>query len=266
MTKLRKTIGFPKFLIFAAITVLVVTSIGIAVADDGLVSHWEADGNAEDEEGINDGTLVGGATFAPGIDKQAFSLNGSTAYVEVPDAASLDISSQITIAAWINPNSSGTYRIVDKITAGFNNGYLLDVLGGKLRLIAASSVTGNTTLSTGVFTWVAGTYDGSNLKVYINGALDGTLAASGAIPTNNLTLRIGADSTGLNGSAGNRFPGLIDEVQLYDRVLSAAEIQTLFEAGLSKKVDVCHKDKNTINISRNALEAHLAHGDAEGSC
>ena len=67
----------------------------------GLVAWWPGDGNADDVIGGNHGTLLNGATFAPGIVGQAFSFDGSGAYVRIPDSVSLDVPSS-TVAAWIN--------------------------------------------------------------------------------------------------------------------------------------------------------------------
>jgi hypothetical protein len=97
--------------------------------------------------------------------------------------------------AWINPSTTSTSRIVDKIAAGGSNGYLLDLLGGKLRLII----------------------DGQGL--------------SGTIPTNTLPVRIGADSTG----AANLFLGWSDEVEIFNRALSLTEIQGIYNAGSAGK-------------------------------
>jgi hypothetical protein len=70
---------------------------------------------------------------------------------------------------------------------------------------------------------VAGTYDGTTYSVYINGVLDGTATLGGTVPVNpGLTFRIGGDSTG-----ANLFVGLIDEVEVYNRGLSAAEVAGL---------------------------------------
>ena len=66
---------------------------------------------------------------------------------------------------------------------------------------------------------VAGTYDGSTLRVYVNGVEDGSLPATGPIPTNTIPLIFGADS-----GHGSLFDGAIDEVTLYGRALSAQEI------------------------------------------
>src|SRR5213592_4188082 len=94
----------------------------------GMISWWPGEGNADDIQDGNNGTLVGGATFAPGMVGQAFSLDGVNDWVEAPDADNLDLSSQITIDAWIKPAVLGG-RIVDKTTPGGTDGYLLDTFG-----------------------------------------------------------------------------------------------------------------------------------------
>src|SRR5205085_1655519 len=53
----------------------------------GMVSWWPGDGHARDIQGSNNGRLLGGTTFAPGVVGQAFSFDGMGAYVEVPDNA-----------------------------------------------------------------------------------------------------------------------------------------------------------------------------------
>ncbi len=196
----------------------------------GMVSWWPGDGNANDIIDGNNGTLVNGATFAAGRVGQAFSLDGADDHVQVPDSAGLDLTSQITIDAWINPAVLGR-RVVDKITAGGADGYLLDIWPGNVRFIVGNKgVNGSTPLSTGTWTHIAATYDGSQMRVYVNGVLDGFLGTSIAIPTNNLPLRIGADQNG-----SNLFNGLIDEVEIFSRALSAAEILSIYSAGSDGK-------------------------------
>src|SRR5260370_941746 len=75
----------------------------------GLVSWWPAEGNANDMQDGNNGTLVNGATFASGEVGQAFSFNG-TDYVEIPDASNLDFgpNSPISIAMWVFRTSSAS--------------------------------------------------------------------------------------------------------------------------------------------------------------
>lgn len=196
----------------------------------GLVSWWPGDANTLDIADGNGGAIVGGVTFSAGRVLQAFNLNGSNAYVQASNAPNLQISSQITLDAWINPTATGG-RVIDKISAGGSDGYMLDTLAGKIRLIIGpNSTSGATTIPTGSFTHVAGTFDGTTLRVYFNGVLDGSVVAAGAIPTNALPLRIGADSTG-----ATLFSGLIDEVEVFGRALSQPEISAIVIAGSAGK-------------------------------
>jgi Concanavalin A-like lectin/glucanases superfamily len=244
----------------------------------GVVSWWPGDGNANDIIDGNNGALQNGATYAPGKVGEAFSLDGVDDYAEVPDAANLDIVDEITIDAWIYPNTVNSVtgnRIVDKNTGGLNDGYLLDIVRTKLRLIASGD-DAQSIQSIPVNTWthVAGTYDGANIKLYINGVLDNTVVTTGPIPTNNLSLLIG-ETHPIPNSFDVKFDGMIDEVEIYNRALSASEIQTIFEAGNAgqkpkKLVTICHKPgtpaQKTLVIPYQALSGHLGHGDTIGSC
>ncbi len=189
----------------------------------GMVSWWPGDGDASDISGGNNGTLMSSVSFATGEVGQAFRLNGG--FVEVPDAPSLNITGQITIDAWINPSELGG-RVVDKMTAGGSDGYLLDTYGGVVRFIVGGTVlSGSTFLPTGTWSHIAGVYDGSQMIVYVNGVQDGSVAVSGLIPVNALPLRIGADS-----AQASLFDGRIDEVELFNTALSAAELQAIVGA------------------------------------
>jgi hypothetical protein len=211
---------------------------GCAQVPGGIVSWYPADvstaedGNAVDIVGHNHGTLMNGATFAPGKVGTAFSLDGVDDQIEVPDSASLDLNT-LSIDAWIKRTTTADARIVDKITAEGADGYDLDIVNNRLRLlIGGASVTGATPIETGVYTLVAGTFDGTNLRVYVNGTLDGTTTVeSTTTPTNALPLHIGSDSTG----AGNLFGGQIDEVELFNRALAQEEIQSLVNADSAGK-------------------------------
>ena len=197
----------------------------------GMVAWWPGDGNALDLAGGNNATWLGTVAYTTGEVGQAFSLNGSS-YLQVPSSASLSPTAAITIDAWIHPTATATSRIVDKITAGGNDGYLLDLYGGKLRLLVDSvGLSGATTLQANTTYHVAGTFDGTTMTVYVNGSSDGSVPYNGTIPVNALPVRIGVDSTG----AANFFTGWVDEVEIFNRALSQAEIQSIVSAGPAGK-------------------------------
>jgi hypothetical protein len=155
------------------------------------------------------------------------SFDGVNDSVTVADSASLDLTSGMTLEAWVRPSSTGwPYRTVLMKEQSGNLAYALYVtdatrplstaiLGGVERIAqGATALTANT--------WVhlASTYDGANLRLYVNGTLVTTTAATGAITVSSGALRIGANSIW----AEEAFAGLVDEVRVYNRALTAAEV------------------------------------------
>ena len=109
--------------------------------------------------------------FAAGIDSQLDLTGAIGAYVEVPHSADLMMSGAITIDASISEPALGG-RIVDKAQAFGSNGYLLDIIGDKLRMfIGTDALVESDPVPSGMFVHVAGVFNGSGLGVYINGAL-----------------------------------------------------------------------------------------------
>jgi uncharacterized repeat protein (TIGR01451 family) len=197
-----------------------------------MVAWWTGDTTTRDIAGGNDAMLNGNAAYGTGKVLQGFSLDGTGDFVEAPDSNSLDITTAITIDAWINPtNAAANGRIVDKITPGNTDGYLLDLVGGNLRFISGTiNVQTAAVIPQNTFTHVAVTYDGANVVLYINGAAVSTTPATGAIPVNALPLRIGAAQNGTFAMAG-----VIDEVEIFNDDLSAAQILAIFTADAGGK-------------------------------
>ena len=144
------------------------------------------------------------------------------------DASNLDITDEITIEAVINASSvSGLKGIVGK---GSNSAYELgvynSVLFGNLNQGSGKSILGSTILSPNTVYHVALTYDGSNLKLYVNGVEDASKPVTGSINTNNGVLTIGRVRS------GDYFYGVIDEVAIYDSGLS----QTIIEDHYNKTI------------------------------
>ena len=228
-----------------------------------LVSWWPGDDNAFDIADNNDGTLQNHATFAPGVVSQAFSFDGVDDFVEIADAANLDIPGSLTVDAWIKLDQlrpSGVHNIISKENSNLplDVNYNLHVLNNRLffavtfnaaAAFASGSggcdaggcfVTGSTDLDTAAFHHVAGVYDDSakTMKVYLDGALDGTatFTTTGSPQTNNQNVRIGKRNAF---SAGTQFKGLIDEVEIFNRALSQAEIQAIVRADTAGKCKGC---------------------------
>ena len=195
----------------------------------GAVAWWRADGDALDSIGGHDGVLVGNVSFVPGEINTGFGFDGLTsAYVNVFTAPDLDFTSGFTIDAWININGSvgNSGRIVDKIHTFSNDGFLLDVAGGHLRVIGGGvGLAAADPIATDVFRHVVAVFDANRIALFVNGTLAALAPTNGAmVPTNGLPVRIGADADG-----GSDFPGIIDEVRLFNRGLTDDEARLLFQ-------------------------------------
>ena len=213
-------------------------------SDTNLRGCWQMDENAGtniyDSSTIgNSGVLSGDAgwvTSRTGMG-HALNLDGTGDYALVPDDASLDITSNITLAAWVKPGKLGTQYLVKKATMNGIGGYELSLSdpgkafvrfnqipsGNTYRLDSLTSypTTGN------IWMHLAATYDGSYIRIYVNGVQDNiSILISGlSIATNSLDLGIGADSIG-----GTPFQGQMDDVRVYNRALSLEDIQDLVGA------------------------------------
>ncbi|PYK29702.1 MAG: hypothetical protein DME57_09485, partial [Verrucomicrobia bacterium] len=220
---------------FAFIT----NAAGCAPAPDSMVSWWKAEGDANDSQDSNNGTLQNGATFTTGEVGQAFSLDGTDDYVEVSDSSNISFTGPFTIDAWIKTtDNTSEHGIVEKYDGGGQNGYFFRLASGTGRLVfgicngvTCESVAGATQVSISTFHHVAAIFDGSSLKVYLDGNLDGSASTSIAPGDGTNPLEIGARG----GSPGNFFSGLVDEVELFNRALSDTEVASIFAAGSAGK-------------------------------
>jgi uncharacterized delta-60 repeat protein len=210
----------------------------------GKALWHKAEGNALDSSGNNNnGTLVNGATFAPGKVGQAYTFSG-TDYVQVPDSPSLDVTTEFTMDAWINPsvlhNGVPMGGIISKIGGGGgNNGYQFGLTTNNTQLWCQFNAPGEpwpqnqliATVPGGVplnqWTHVACTYDHADIKIFANGALIGTqnIGPKTVVNTSS-SLRISSDDNN-----NVFFTGRIDEPEVYNRALSQAEIQSIVDAG-----------------------------------
>ena len=204
-----------------------------------LVSWWTGDGDASDLQGGQHGTLYNGATFAPGFvtsgNGQAFSFDGVDDYVEIAHDPSLAFDSAVSISLWFNANRvTGTAQTLAGRSPAVSEGWQLDYTanGGLIFWVAtgfgnAESVQTTPPLA-GDWHHVVGTWDGATIRLYLNGVEVGSTPQTGTMDTStNSILTIGA----ANRPVIFHFDGLIDEVQLFDRGLTSAEVLAIYNAG-----------------------------------
>jgi hypothetical protein len=206
---------------------------------EGLVAQWPEEGNANDIVGTKNGTLINGAGFTTGEVGQAFSFDG-TSYVSISDSPSLDtFVSSITIEAWIKMNQlTADWNWEGIVTKGNSSWRLQVTAGAKTVTFSATGVSphgdlyGSRSVYDGQWHHVTGVYDGTNMFLYVDGTLDVSQPATGSISQNSSPVCIGANAIpGVGLEPGYFFNGLIDEVSIYNRALTASEIQADYEAG-----------------------------------
>ncbi len=151
-------------------------------------------------------------------------FNGTDAYVEVANTPALNPTEAITIEAWVWREDDTRCETV--LGKDFQSSYWLGLCDGKIRFYRAGSGTLiDSTAGVPERRWVhiAVTYDGANVRFYIDGAPDRTVPATGALTANGLPLGIGAD---LGASfADYHFKGLLDEVRLWNVARTQADIR-----------------------------------------
>ena len=198
-----------------------------------MVSYWKADGDAADSMDGNNGTL-NGATYTAGIVGQSFATDLNQ-YIEIPDNPNLHIPQNITIEAWVNPStSSGDRVIISKGNSGIGDGWHMmlrqnNTLAVHARYGTAWEITETAeTIPVGTWHHVAYIYDGSQAKLYIDGALKAFRTFSDPIQQNTRPLKIGTVDQNTH-----FFIGLVDEVAIYNNILSDSELTAHYLNGVA---------------------------------
>ncbi|MFA6597452.1 MAG: LamG-like jellyroll fold domain-containing protein [Ignavibacteriaceae bacterium] len=200
--------------------------------NQGLVVHYPFNGNTNDESGNGKHGVKYGATLTTdrfGNPDKAFQFNGTSDYIDIPGTNNLHLNSTgLTLAAWINftePND--IHAIVGKHISGYGNGYYLMIrLATKIEFLVDSDFGLRTTESynDGKWHFVVGTFDGSMMKLYINGELKSSQTKTYS-SMNDSTVTIGKHHTGV---AADFFNGKLDDIRIYNRPITELELSALY--------------------------------------
>lgn len=210
----------------------------------GLVGHWKLDEEngtvAADSSGNgNDGTVQGGTSWTGGRLDGGLELDGVDGYVEIPTSDSLDsLGSEITLAAWVNTSVGVRQTIVERWLYDADEErrcFNLDVVeNGGFRFALSSNGTiggdawlvSNGAISSDTWTHVVAVSDGHVMRIYIDGVEDtATITAPSTIFSSGGDVHIGRWWT--EGEWVFPFSGIVDDVRIYDRALSAEEARDL---------------------------------------
>jgi hypothetical protein len=174
----------------------------------------------------NTGTISGATWTTAGKFGSALVFNGTNAKVTIPDAPSLRLTTAMTLEAWVFPTATptGWRAVIDKNVDGY---YLMassdrsnrPAVGGTFTA-GNQSTFGPVTLAVNTWTHLAATFDGATVRLYVNGVQVASQTQTTPLKPTTGTLQIGADSY-----TGENFAGRIDDVRIYNQVLSPSEIK-----------------------------------------
>ena len=219
--------------------------------ESGLVAYYHFNDNSRSGQGrtvtnfcTTTGSILNGSTFGTALTpvfecapppftnpECNMVLNGTTDYVTVPNHAALNLS-QFSIGAYVKTtDASANYKnIVWKDADGSNANYALYITNTNKAQFTfqrnpisgtAPNATGTTTITDGNWHYLVGTFDGSNLKMYVDGILEATTADASTVMTGSNPLYLGT-------SAGsNKYNGSMDEVSVWNTALTSTQITNL---------------------------------------
>jgi len=211
----------------------------------GLVGWWPGDTNENDIAGSNNPSSVTGVTNAPGEVLNGFTF-GTKGYIQIPSSPSL-ANQQFTWAAWVRPDGAGPNEdaygsvIVEQASSGTYTSVLLSWRSTDSRFVftfgnvtstgaGSATITSADTYLRGSFYFVAGTYDGSVFRLFVNGNLEATFSEAETIAYSSLGWTIGSNPPTAFPAFTRTWNGVIDEVQAFSRALSPAELLAIYGA------------------------------------
>ena len=212
-----------------------------ATATTSLVGYWKGEGNADDDQNLNPGTLVGNVAFVPGKLGQAFAFNSQQpgfVEVEVTEPSTLEPAT-VTAMAWVRSQgvfSTNAYVLSKGANMCHAASYALYAPpGGGLRFHIYDGTTLVESPDADIWddNWhlAAGTYDGATVRLYVDGVEIGT----GTLTTIPIDYNLASTRNFHIGAYGYsqcplRFTGAIDEVRIFNRALTASEIAVIYNA------------------------------------
>ncbi len=245
---------------------------------DGLVGYWKLDSVNSSNYTLdisghgNDGKLVNypcnpaTCNLTAGKYGIALKFDGIDDYVDAGNANIFNITDAVTFEVWANPNS-GYGQVYPRILYNGIFQMLMTAASGNVAMGENSLSSGwkialwSGPLPVGQWTHIVGTYDKSlasdNLKIYINGTLQGTAnETSGGDPSTFLNTSIG-------GFSGRLFNGIIDEARIYNRALSPDEIQRHYQYGVALRTLIVNTGQT--NLGKNFTLSWLVNNNFNSS-
>jgi len=239
--------------VFIGVTLIWGLLLSYSYADDSMILYLPLDEGAgttvsDESDYGNSGVLTGNITWVGGKIGEAIELV-ATSYVELPEIPAYDITDSVSLMAWIKTTSVTTWaRIIDKSQwqdNGFDLAISMDTHAPLFEFFVdntTSQALATTTIDDGQWHFIAGTFGAKMARIYVNGVMENEITSTGSvdIKPNDLPIRIGCEA---NNAKGQPYTGAIDEVAIFNRELSAAEIQDIYANGvdISSPVEIADK-------------------------
>jgi hypothetical protein len=224
-------------------------------ADKSLILYLPLDDNAGDvvkdkSMNANDGQKFGNAKWSDGkIGKCLDFASGS--YVRVPEIPIYDVTDAVSLMAWVKTTSVSTWaRVIDR-SQWQDNGFdlaLSQVTHAPLFEFFVNNTTSQalalTPVDDGKWHFIAGTFGNKKVRIYVNGVMEAEVTSTGNvdIKPNNFPITLGVEANNLSGQP---YTGMIDEVAIYNRELSAKEIEDIYQNGVPTSSSVSFAGKLT---------------------
>ncbi|MBT3379551.1 MAG: LamG domain-containing protein [Lentisphaerae bacterium] len=201
--------------------------------ETGPVLYWAFEGRsrdvAVDATGNDHGLLLSGTKRVPGAIGGGLRFSGDMSRAHTPLANDLQSPTAVTVQAWVRPDEFR--KGVEGAGVVYAGNYLIRITRGAPSFHVFTTgwkpVLAKGTFLPGTWYCLVGTYDGTEMRIYVNGQLAGSSPRVGSIPASDRPLVLGRQA--------NAFEGTIDEVKIHRRCLSAEEIRSAFAADLAKQ-------------------------------
>lgn len=220
--------------------ILSITGNGNAISSDNLIGWWKLDETtgltAHDSRLNNNGTLTGSVTFAgnsvSGKVGQGLFFDGSTDSVSIPHSSALVPTDQITVSAWVKKTGAGG-AVQQRVVGKGADRYIIYFVNTNtpqayIRHLSTPKLSFGHSVVDNEWTHLAFTYHNNgtanNYVTYLNGTFSSNSTVTGIITSDTLSFNIGSyhDST-------LEFEGVIDDVRIFNKALTASEINAIYE-------------------------------------
>jgi hypothetical protein len=230
-------------------------SIGLEVRDfsnwqiGNLVAYYPFDGDTKDASGFHHDGVASGGSFTSdrfGHSASAYSFDGSTVSINIPNDSALNFQGGITVNFWMKagafyssreqyPLSHGSWQNRWKFSISPNTNTLRWTVKNSQGV--AKDLDSQTHLVLDSLYNVTGTYNGSDFEIYLNGQLDAFTSFSGLINTTTSALTFGRD---LPGDNNYNFNGVLDDIRIFNYMLPVSQISAFYDinTGIGKRSDV----------------------------